>query len=117
MQINLIAWPLLSADEQEGSMRYCKASDELPAELIEEIQKYIDNIIKCNFVLTQSEWQSEFVDCGCQNTSEQEKSIEILKRFSVALGYIKNDQIIGHKNYINDALYDWASLLYEKMYW
>lgn len=87
------------------------------SEFINEIQKYIDNIIKCNFILTQSEWQSEFVDCGCQNTSEQEKAIEILKRFSVSLGYIKNDQIIGHKNYINDALYDWASLLYEKMYW
>lgn len=86
-------------------------------EFINEIQKYIDNIIKCNFILTQSEWQSEFVDCGCQNTSEQEKAIEILKRFSVALGYIKNEQIIGHKNYINDALYDWASLLYEKMHW
>lgn len=86
-------------------------------EFINEFKKYIDNIIKCNFVLTPTEWQSKFVDCGCQDKSEQEKYIEILNRLSIALGYIKDKQIQGHKNYITDALSDWAQLLYEKMQW
>ena len=86
-------------------------------EFINEFKKYIDNIIRCNFTLSQSEWTTEFNDCTCQGKSEQDKYIEILKRLSLSLGYIKDNQVIGHKNYINDALYDWASLLYEKMYW
>ena len=86
-------------------------------EFINEFKKYIDNIIKCKFTLSQTQWHSEFVDCGCQNKSEQDKSIEILKRLSVSLSYIRDGRINGHKNYINDALYDWSSLLYEKMYW
>ena len=86
-------------------------------EFINEFKKYTDNIIKCNFILTQSQWTSEFVDCGCQSKSEQDKAVEILKRLSVALEYIRDNQIPGHKNYINDALYSWSSLLYEKMYW
>jgi hypothetical protein len=43
--------------------------------------------------------------------------MEILKRLSVSLGYIRDGQINSHKNYINDALYDWSSILYEKMKW
>lgn len=87
------------------------------SEFINEFKKYIDNIIKCNFVLSTSEWYSEFVDCGCQNKSEQNKYIEILKRLSTSLGYIRDKKVTGHKNYITDSLYDWAHLLYEKMYW
>lgn len=86
-------------------------------EFINEFKKYIDNIIKCNFVLSKTEWHSEFVDCGCQNTSDQDRSIEILKRLSISLGYIRDGSIAGHKNYINEVLYEWSSLLYEKMQW
>lgn len=86
-------------------------------EFINEFKKYVDNIIKCNFVLSKTEWHSEFVDCGCQNTSDQDRSIEILKRLSISLGYMRDGSIVGHKNYINDALYDWSSILYEKMQW
>ena len=86
-------------------------------EFINEFKKYVDNIIKCNLPLSQSQWTTEFDDCNCQNKSSQDSNIEILKKLSVALGYIKEGKYIGHKNYINDALYDWASQLYEKMRW
>lgn len=86
-------------------------------EFINEFKKYVDNIIKCNFILTPNQWHSEFADCSCQNKSEQEKYIMILKRLSTSLGYIRDKQIAGHKNYILDALYDWSSILYEKMRW
>lgn len=86
-------------------------------EFLNEFKKYIDNIIKCNFSLSKTEWHSEFVDCACQNKSEQDKLMDILKRLSISLGYMKSGSIAGHKNYINDALYEWSSLLYEKMQW
>ena len=82
-----------------------------------DFKKYIDNIIKADFVLTKSSWLSEFNDCGCVNKDEQEKLMEILKRLSISLGYIIDNQVNGHKNYINDALYDWSNLLYENMKW
>lgn len=88
-----------------------------PSEFINEFKKYIDNIINCDFMLTQSSWKSEFIDCTCQSKSDQEMHMEILKRLSVSLGYIRDGQINSHKNYINDALYDWSSILYEKMKW
>lgn len=88
-----------------------------PTAFIEEFKKYIDNIIKCNFPLSTTDWYKDFVDCGCSNKSEQDAAIEILKRLSVSLGYIKDGQVVGHKNFINDALYDWSSKLYEKMKW
>lgn len=91
--------------------------EQWPSEFLNEFKKYIDNIIKCNFVLTPNQWYSEFADCSCQNKSDQEKYIMILKRLSESLGYIRDKQITGHKNYINDALYDWASILYERMQW
>lgn len=86
-------------------------------EFLNEFKKYVDNIIKCNFVLSKTEWHSEFVDCGCQNKSEQDKFIDILRRLSVSLEYMRDGKVAGHKNYINDALYDWSSMLYEKMQW
>lgn len=86
-------------------------------EFINEFKKYIDNIVKCNFPLSSTQWLQELADCGCRDKTEQDKYIEILKRLSTALGYIRDEKVIGNKNFINDALYDWASLLYEKMSW
>ena len=91
--------------------------EQWPIAFIEEFKKYIDNIIKCNFPLTATDWYKDFVDCGCSNKSDQDKYIEILKKLSTSLGYIKDKQVVGHKNYINDALYDWSTQLYEKMQW
>jgi hypothetical protein len=91
--------------------------EQWPIAFIEEFKKYIDNIIKCNFPLSATDWYKDFVDCGCSNKSDQDKYIEILKKLSTSLGYIKDKQVVGHKNYINDALYDWSTQLYEKMQW
>lgn len=88
-----------------------------PPEFVNEFKKYIDNILKCNFILSKSQWTTEFADCGCQTKSEQDRAVEILKKLSISLGYIRDEKTYGHNNYINDALYEWASGLYEKMRW
>lgn len=88
-----------------------------PIEFIKEFKKYIDNIINADFKLTKCSYISDFVDCGCEVSNEQENMLLILKRLSQSLSYIINNQIVSHKNYINDAFKDWATYLYEKMEW
>lgn len=90
---------------------------QFPQEFILEFKKYIDNIIKCNFDLTKSQYVSDYVDCGCNNVDNQELMINILKRLSQSLEYIAQGNTMGHKNYIHDAFKDWATNLYELMEW
>lgn len=90
---------------------------QFPQEFILEFKKYIDNIIKCNFPLTKSQYVSDYADCGCNNIDNQELMINILKRLSQALEYIAQGNMLGHKNYIHDAFKDWATNLYELMEW
>ena len=90
---------------------------QFPSTFILEFKKYIDNIIKCNFKLTQSQYVSNFTDCGCVNIDEQSNMIAILKRLSQSLEYIADGNTMGNKNYISDSLRDWSSILYELMEW
>lgn len=89
----------------------------LAPEFMREFKIYIDNIIKLNFNLTKNGNIELFNDCCCSNTDAQEKSLDILKRLSTSLGYMKDEDITGHKNYIASALLDWSKLLYENMQW
>lgn len=87
-------------------------------EFILEIKKYVDNIINMNFPLHHSTLSNSFNDCGCLAIDDpQDNFIGILKRLSVSLNYIYNDDLSGHKNYISSALNDWSSQLYENMSW
>ena len=90
----------------------------LPKEFIYEIKKYIDNIITLNLPLKGSNQIEKYVDCGCvSNNNDQDQYIYILKRLSTSLKYIYDSDVIGHKNYIIDALRDWSTELYEYMEW
>lgn len=88
-------------------------------EFIEMIRIYIDGIIKANFDLVKSTFTSDFTDCGCINDSlaAQQRQIARLQKLSTAFKYIANDDISGHKIYINTALSEWAMYLYEIMEW
>jgi hypothetical protein len=85
-------------------------------EFIFEFKKYIDNIVKLNLPFAHL-MSDKFSDCDCIDNSSQEEAMDILKRLSVALNYIYNGQIVGHKNYITSALTDWSAVLYESMEW
>ena len=88
-------------------------------DFIDEFKKYIDNIIRANFTLTISEYISSYVDCNClsEKDLEQKKNIDILNNLSKSLEFISNEDVAGHKNFINDTLLSWSSMLYEKMRW
>ena len=63
-----------------------------------------------------SDKTENYSDCKCNysNTSASEKILETL---SISLGYIINNEISGHVNYIHDALHNWADKLYDHMNW
>lgn len=84
-----------------------------------DFKKYIDGIINYDLPLTTSQFVSVFADCGCLNQAdaEQQKNIAILKDLSKSLQYIIDSDVSGHKNFIQNSLTQWSSLLYENMQW
>ena len=88
-------------------------------DLLLEIKRYIDAIIKLNLPLTASQYVSELYDCNCLTSTDsaQERLMSILKNLSTAFDYMANDQVTGNKNFISDTLNQWASKLYEIMQW
>lgn len=78
-------------------------------------KQYIDNIIKIGLVINNSN-KVVFSMCDCMTTDNYSNE-KLLRNLSTALQYIYDDDIIGHKNFINDALYNWAEYLYEYMSW
>ena len=88
-------------------------------ELLLEIKRYIDAIIKLNLPLTASQYVSELYDCNCLTSTDsaQERLMSILKNLSTAFDYMANDKVTGNKNFIGDTLNQWATKLYEIMRW
>ena len=86
---------------------------------LSDFKKYVDGIIKLNLPLTTSSFVSAFADCGClsQADAEQARSISILTNLSRTLQYMINKDIDGHKNFIQNTLREWSSMLYEQMRW
>ena len=88
-------------------------------EFLTMFKTYIDNIIKANFSFSKASIIDDYVECGCRldSTTKQNKAIERLNKLSEALKMMINNDISGHKNYINTALTDWSTYLYENMEW
>lgn len=84
-----------------------------------DFKKYIDAIIKYNLPLFTSSNINVFDDCTCASKTDslQERGINAMKNLSLALQYIIDSDVDGHKNFINEALSVFASQYYERMYW
>jgi hypothetical protein len=79
-------------------------------------KRYIDNILRLGFTLPNASETSFTIDCQCTNGNDNILK-KILENLSLALQYIIDDNMIGHKNFIYDALYDWSKNAYEYMSW
>lgn len=88
-------------------------------DFLSDFKKYIDGIIKLNLPLTTSTFVSSFADCSCltEAEAEQQRNMSILGDLSKSIQFIIDRQIDGHKNFIQNSLSQWSSLLYEKMRW
>lgn len=92
---------------------------QFPSEFILEMKKYIDNIIRLDFTLYKQGECFSTAECGelTGNNNLQLKYKGFLKNLSESLQFIANGEIMGHKNFIGDSLYNWSTLLYENMEW
>lgn len=85
-------------------------------EFLKTFKLYIDNILNLDLTMESSEFINVYADCTC-TPSKSSYNRSILERLSTSLEYMISNKVIGHKNYISDSLKDWATVLYEKMYW
>ncbi len=92
---------------------------DLDPEFLAMFKLYIDNIIVMDLPLSSSTYASDFADCSCminENTLQLTNK-DRLSKLSKAIEYMINDDLTGHRLYINGALTDWAAYLYELMEW
>jgi hypothetical protein len=84
-------------------------------DIIKEIIKYLENIIKLNLPLTAA--QEQQIACAVTSINLQEKYIDALKNLVTAFKYILDDEITTNKNFISSAFNFWAKELYTNMIW
>ena len=84
-----------------------------------EFKRYIDAVISYNLPLFVTDWTTVFADCTCANSSDalQNAGILAMRNLSQALQYMIDDDVTGHKNFIDNALRVFASQYYERMQW
>ena len=87
-------------------------------EICIEMKKYIDGILKVGLPLSSNKIDT-FNDCTCSSvdTDMELRYRKMLENLSLSLTYIIDDQISGNKNFILTSFNDWATYLYENMYW
>ena len=87
-------------------------------EICIEMKKYIDGILKAGLPLSSNKIDT-FADCTCSSvdTDMELRYRKMLENLSLSLTYIIEDQISGNKNFILTSFSDWATYLYENMYW
>lgn len=83
--------------------------------IIKEIVKYLENIIKLNLPLTTI--QEQQITCSVTSVDLQGKYIDVLKNLIIAFNYILDDEITTNKNFILSSLDFWAKELYNNMIW
>ena len=86
---------------------------------IAEFKRYIDGIISYNLPLYTSQYVNVFDDCTCASQTDalQQRGINAMKNLSQSLQYIIDNDVAGHKNFINTSLNVFASEYYEMMKW
>lgn len=87
-------------------------------EICVEMRKYLNGILKVGLPLG-SKIIDPFADCGC-NTLDTESQIRYRKMIEAliqSLTYIIEGKVSGNQNYIATAFSNWATYLYEYMYW
>lgn len=87
-------------------------------EFCELIIRYIDGILNAGLPLkSRLDLNNlDYCDCTCVNADDTALR-SILLQLKQAYQYIINGTAYSHKNFIYTALHNWASKLYETMYW
>lgn len=87
-------------------------------EICVEMKKYLEGILKVGLPLG-SKIIDPYADCGC-NTMDSDTQVRYRKMIEAliqSLTYIIEGKVSGNRNYVATAFSNWATYLYEYMYW
>lgn len=87
-------------------------------EICTDMKAYIEGILAVGLPLSTSV-VDPYADCTCSsvNGDEEQRYRTMLKNLIQALEYIITNKVSGNRNMITTAFTDWATYLYESMYW
>lgn len=87
-------------------------------EICVEMKKYLEGILKVGLPLG-SKIIDPYADCGC-NTLDSDSQVRYRKMIEAliqSLTYIIEGNVSGNRNYVATSFANWATYLYEYMYW
>ena len=87
-------------------------------EICTEMKKYLEGILKVGLPLG-SRIIDPYADCGCNtlDADAQTRYRRMIEALIQSLTYIINGTVSGNRNYVATAFANWATYLYEYMYW
>lgn len=87
-------------------------------EICVEMKKYLEGILKVGLPLG-SMIIDQYADCGCGtlDSNSQLRYRRMIEALIQSITYIIEGKVVGNKNYIATSFANWATYLYENMYW
>lgn len=87
-------------------------------EICVEMKKYLEGILKVGLPLG-SKIIDPYADCGCNtlDSDSQTRYRKMIEALIQSLTYIIEGKVSGNRNYVATAFANWATYLYEYMYW
>ena len=90
-----------------------KVTDTVVPDMIEMLKA----ILEAGLPLTFNSTDVIYGDCSCLGGNTDDAGKLIVSNLIKALTYIKDDDVVAHKNFVKKSLFAWASKLYEWMEW
>ena len=87
-------------------------------EICVEMKKYLEGILKVGLPLG-SKIIDPYADCGCNtlDSDSQTRYRKMIEALIQSLTYIIEGKVSGNRNYVATSFANWATYLYEYMYW
>ncbi len=90
-----------------------KVTDTVVPDMIEMLKA----ILEAGLPLSFNSTDVIYGDCSCLGGNTDEAGKLIISNLIKALTYIKDEDVVAHKNFVKNSLFAWASKLYEWMEW
>ena len=91
--------------------------DKVTDTVVPDMIAMLKAILEAGLPLSFNSTDVIYGDCSCLGGNTDEAGKLIISNLIKALTYIKDDDVVAHKNFVKNSLFAWASKLYERMEW
>ena len=91
--------------------------DKVTDTVVPDMIAMLKAILEAGLPLSFNSTDVIYGDCSCLGGNTDEAGKLIISNLIKALTYIKDEDVVAHKNFVKNSLYAWASKLYEWMEW